>query len=119
MKCKGRCGDTIYIFRWRPYIEKDDTPVWEMGKCDIRFASEQDLKDQISNPKLLKSYSISTWDDNRVITLEVNNVLPHEVYVNHRIPNNSMDLYAGIRSSRALQRKEFGPAPSAIQIKVG
>lgn len=119
MKCKSRNGETIYIFRWRPHVEKDDTPIWEMGKCDITFVSEQDLRDQSQNPKLLKSYSISTWNGSQVTTLEVNHVLPHEVYINHRIPNNSMDLYAGIRTCRSEIREELNQATSAVKIKVG
>lgn len=117
--CKNRSGETIYIFRWRPNARKDDTPVWEMGKCNIVFISDRDLKDQVDNPKLPKGHSISTWNGNQVTTLDVNYVLPHEVYVNHRIPNSSIDFYAGIRLCRANVSEAPNQIASAAEIKAG
>ncbi len=119
MKCQSQFGETIYIFRWRPQVEKDDTPVWEMGKCGIAFVSEEDLRGLVNNPQLLKSYSISTWNGCKVTTLDVNYILPHEVYTNHRIPNNSMDLYAGIRTRRLTEKSQIEQPPSTAEVRAG
>lgn len=116
MKSKNSFGDTIYIIRWRPGVDADTTPLWEMRRCGIDFISDDELRRQATNPKLPAGYSVSTCNGGRVLTLVINQQIPHKEFVDQCIPSDPTSFFAGIRFCHLQRQQEIEHSPSVLGI---
>lgn len=116
MKSKNSFGDTIYIFRWRPGVDADTTPLWEMRRCGIDFISDDELRRQATNPKLPAGYSVSTCNSGRVLSLMINSTIPHKEYIDQTIPTDPTSFFAGIRLCHIRRQQEIERSPSVLGI---